>query len=333
MAQQRRFNPSAGIARASDLLQAVKGFTLPIGWPFHNSRRYRAPQEVFYIPELFDQIMVNLDPWTILLAAQRVSKQWRLYIGRSAYIQRHLWLIGQVDKSCDGTAVEPNPRLVPFMPCFFHFPGLFYFHPISPELLYTKTGLQDETWRSLWVDPSASWRNMQFARPAITRLAWEVWEFNERGNPKVPMPVLKARFNMPGGLTMGHVYDFVLGTAGRHVLQKPQRPDPDSSWPPASKDRDNQGQWEDGSEPIELVIQQQLRHGRVEDWESRGLDGPVPRSLLGGGRALSHFEENLSGVSCLFQTGLDYQFYYHEILINVGRKVAFEFFLAATDHE
>ncbi|KAI0903870.1 hypothetical protein F4823DRAFT_617025 [Ustulina deusta] len=327
MTRRRKFSVLTRIERVSNhLLHAIKKLNVSNERLEPEPGPIRARQEVFCIPELFDIIMLELDPWTILLSAQRVSKHWYFYVNQSTFIQKHLWLRKRVNKSRHEQTYESNPLLMRFMPCFFHHPG-WRDVPISTELLYTKTGLHDDTWRSRWLVPSASWRNMQFAQPAVTKLRWELRE-SEQGVLPVHMPVLRAAFDIPGGLTMGQVYDLIVGTADKHNIKIP-----DTVHPRRSRygTEDSPRRREDELESVELVIRQELQHDRLEYWVSQGLSGPIPRSLLGGNRDLSHFGENLSSLECLFRTSKG-RVYIDELAI-LGREIAFEFFLSATRDE
>ncbi|KAI1419588.1 hypothetical protein F5Y12DRAFT_232159 [Xylaria sp. FL1777] len=331
MAEQRKFNALTRIEHVSNhLFHGMKNFTILNRRLVPEPGPIRARQEVFCIPELFDQIILELDWRTILVSAQRVSKHWYCYINQSTIIQMQLWLRKQAKEPRHEQTPESNPLLVRFMPCFFHHPA-WKEVPISTELLYTKTGLHDDTWRPRWLAPNASWRNMLFAQPAVTKLRWELWEF-ENGALLVHIPTLKAEFDIPGGLTMGQVYDLVVGTAGRHMIKKPDTVHPNRAGRPQHGTEDPLGLEENEDKSVELVIQQQLQHGRLEYWVSRGLPEPIPRSLIGGGsRDLSHFKENMSSLECLFRTS-EGHIYIDEFAI-LGPEICLEFFLSATQSE
>ncbi|KAK8121668.1 hypothetical protein PG984_010338 [Apiospora sp. TS-2023a] len=182
--------------------------------------------------ELLEQMFLESDQQTLLTALQRVCCRWRDIIKTSPALQVHLFRKpAPAPPAREGLVVEPilNPLLVTKFPYFFtrvqqqtddvdpnhpspddngrthnNDPTVFY----SQEQFYRLPLAADP---EPYLRPDASWRTMHVRQPPLEGLG-------------VALPMVRYSQRHLQDVTMGLLYDYVLGALLSSAPPPPQRP-------------------------------------------------------------------------------------------------------------
>ncbi|KAI4864052.1 hypothetical protein F4820DRAFT_449366 [Hypoxylon rubiginosum] len=197
-----------------------------------------APLDIFVIPELLENILVNLPVCDLLFNAQRVSKEWKSIVKRSPRIQKTLFMKSS-QTSQDENQYTKNKILGGILGNFFS----LYFTSDEPDdftMAHSQSSKIDLSefdyqlrfhYRPIWLADNASWRSMFVSQPPITRVHWHMdigWDpmfFDcEKG-----MPTMAAELHFPEGLRMGDYYDLIVATLGIRTVKWPSLRPPKQS--------------------------------------------------------------------------------------------------------
>lgn len=127
----------------------------------------RPDQTALAIPELFEQVLLQLDMRTLLTSAQRVCRRWREAILLSPLLQEKLFFRPAADTA--GPRVR-NPLLCELFPHFFPAEGAEKLRKFSKDELEDELPIGREDCNALFMYKGASWRRMFPTQPPFYSL-------------------------------------------------------------------------------------------------------------------------------------------------------------------
>ena len=127
----------------------------------------RPDQTVLGIPELFEQVLLQLDMRTLLTSAQRVCRHWHETISLSPLLQEKLFFRPAADTA--GPRVR-NPLLCELFPHFFPAEGAEQLRKFSMKEFEDELPLGRGDCNALFMYKRASWRRMFPTQPPFYSL-------------------------------------------------------------------------------------------------------------------------------------------------------------------
>lgn len=128
-----------------------------------------ARHQAFSIPEIFEQILLKLDPRTLLTKAQLICRAWTTFIQTSPAIQ---WALFFKPKN-QHSPKSQNPLLAAIFPSIFNRDRERANLTLTTFQILTsrKWDQSDEIRLDAWVRPEASWRRMLIQQPPLYTLS------------------------------------------------------------------------------------------------------------------------------------------------------------------
>ncbi|KAF5674065.1 hypothetical protein FHETE_3125 [Fusarium heterosporum] len=188
-----------------------------------------AVQQILFVPELLELILLHLDMKTLLVSASRVCRQWAAIMAKSPRIQQALFFQPALSTTSGRPrAFTLNPLLVEkFGRCFFDIDrkytylrraDSFFRLPWAPEGAIAEQGLARslsvlEKTRRLenFTMSSSSWRRMLVSQPPPLLLGYLKLDVVEIWFHEVYTALIEPR-SPSQGLSMGQLYDMVHST-------------------------------------------------------------------------------------------------------------------------